>query len=176
MERTLDILIRRNSNNDYMPPDDVNNSKDLNASNNSVDSNNLSLNSNILTHLGYDFLWNDFTPTNVSFNSLCRIGRRIFFGRNIDPPFIAQIRLYYNPSWTSGKKTNKYYRLYHHIYEEDVSSSKTIKSIFLFQDESPTNMTFKQTDHPYITSWCDLNQGLGIFPFEFRVEVVKSWN
>lgn len=111
--------------------------------------------------LGYDFAWPDGTNAGLSFNCLCKIGLRAFFGK-ADPPQSARLALSYTPTWDVPRvKGLKRRRLIHRIGDDGVGR-------FLLQDESPTVMEFRPEDDPRVREWCGLAQGPGDHPFEFH--------
>jgi hypothetical protein len=113
-------------------------------------------------YVGYDFYWTDGSPAGVSFDCLCKLGQRAFFGK-MPPPLEAQVELHYLPTWEKPEGY-KGWRLTHKIDEQGVGK-------FLLQDGTETVFLFKPSDDPRVRDWAGLSAGAGDHPFTFRADL-----
>jgi len=113
-------------------------------------------------YAGYDFFWTNRQPAGVSFDCLCKIGQRAFFGK-MPLPEEALVVLHYLPTWDQPKGYRGW-RLTHRINESG-------EGRFHLQDGTETVFLFKPSDDDRAKVWAGLSQGPGDHQFSFRAEL-----
>jgi hypothetical protein len=116
-------------------------------------------------YVGYDFLWPDGTPGNVSFDCLCLIGQRAFFDRR-PLPEQARLVLHYIPTWDTPRD-RKRKRLIHRIEASGRSR------FYLPDGVTETVFVFDSSNDLRIREWAGTDQGPGDHRFELYADLLE---